>query len=130
MRGIVLCGGLGTRLLPLTKVANKHLLPIFSKPMVFYPIETLVKAGIKDIMIVTGEHGSGGFLPLLGNGRDFGLDHLNYTLQIGEGGIAAALSLAEVFADGEPIVVILGDNLIEKDIIEAVQDFEKRSEEH
>ena len=115
MKGVVLAGGLGTRLHPLTKVTNKHLLPIYNKPMIYYPIETLVQAGIKEILIVTGGNNAGEFLRLLGNGKEFGLKHLNYTYQEGEGGIADALALAEDFADKEPIVVILGDNIIEDD---------------
>src|SRR5262249_28897084 len=123
MKGIVLAGGLGTRLHPLTKITNKHLLPVFDKPMIYYPIETLVEAGIRDILIVTGGRNAGDFLQLLGNGKEFGLRHLNYTYQEGEGGIAAALSLAEFFADGGPICVILGDNLIEGSIASYVENF-------
>jgi len=123
MKGIVLAGGLGSRLYPLTKVTNKHLLPIYHKPMIYYPIETLVGAGIREILIVTGGKNAGDFLRLLGNGREFGLNHLNYTYQEGEGGIAAALSLAEFFADGKPICVILGDNIIEKPITTYVENF-------
>jgi len=126
MKGIILAGGLGTRLYPLTKITNKHLLPIYEKPMIYYPIETLINAGITDIMIVTGGNHAGDFLRLLGNGKEFGLKHINYTYQEGEGGIAAALALAEYFADGQPICVILGDNIIEKNIIKAVKDFEKQ----
>src|SRR5881296_3242272 len=113
MKGIVLAGGLGSRLYPLTKVANKHLLPIYHKPMIYYPIETLVEAGIREILIVTGGKNAGDFLRLLGNGKEFGLRHINYTYQEGEGGIAAALSLAEFFADNGPICVILGDNIFQ-----------------
>jgi glucose-1-phosphate thymidylyltransferase len=126
MKGIILAGGLGTRLFPLTKITNKHLLPIYDKPMIFYPIETLIKAGITDILIVTGGNHAGDFLRLMGNGREFGLKHLNYTYQEGEGGIADALSLAEYFADGEPVCVVLGDNIIEKNISKAVRDFERQ----
>ena len=126
MKGIVLAGGLGTRLLPLTKVTNKHLLPIYNKPMIYYPITTLVQAGIKEILIVTGGNNAGEFLKLLGNGKEFGLKHINYTYQEGEGGIAEALSLAEHFADEEPITVILGDNIIQDDISQMVQEFEKQ----
>jgi glucose-1-phosphate thymidylyltransferase len=126
MKGIILAGGLGTRLFPLTKITNKHLLPIYDKPMIYYPIQTLINAGITDIMIVTGGNNAGDFLRLLGNGKEFGLKHINYTYQEGEGGIAAALSLAEYFAEGEPICVVLGDNLIEKNIVKAVKDFEKQ----
>src|SRR6187549_2730809 len=101
MKGIVLAGGLGSRLLPLTKVTNKHLLPVYNKPMIYYPIEALIKAGIEDIMIVTGGNNAGDFLRLLGNGREFGLKHLNYTYQHGEGGIAEALGLTEFFCGKE-----------------------------
>jgi glucose-1-phosphate thymidylyltransferase len=126
MKGIVLAGGLGSRLHPLTKVTNKHLLPIFNKPMVYYPIETLVEAGIRDILVVTGGKNAGDFLRLLGNGKEFGLRHLNYTYQEGEGGIAAALSLGEFFADAEPICVILGDNIIEGSIAQFIRNFEEQ----
>lgn len=128
MKGIILAGGLGTRLHPLTKITNKHLLPIYDKPMIYYPLDTLVSAGITDILLVTGGNNAGDFLKLLGNGKEFGLRHLNYTYQEGEGGIAEALSLAEYFADGEPIVVILGDNIIEKNIKNAVQNFINQGE--
>ena len=127
MKGVVLAGGTGTRLLPLTKITNKHLLPIYDRPMVYYPIQTLVDAGIRDIMIVTGGRNAGDFLRLLGNGKNFGLAHLNYAYQEGEGGIAEALALAEHFADGERICVILGDNIIEGSIREAAQAFEKQA---
>jgi len=126
MKGVILAGGLGKRLYPLTKITNKHLLPVYSKPMIYYPIETLIDAGIKDILIVTGGNHAGEFLRLLGNGKQFGLKHINYTYQEGEGGIAHALGLAEHFADNEKIVVILGDNIIEKDIKKAVGDFKKQ----
>ncbi len=126
MKGIVLAGGTGSRLFPLTKITNKHLLPIFDKPMIYYPIQTLVDAGIKDILLVTGGRNSGDFLRLLANGKEFGLAHLNYTYQEGEGGIADALALAEHFADREKICVILGDNIIEGSIREAVQAFERQ----
>jgi glucose-1-phosphate thymidylyltransferase len=127
MKGVVLAGGLGSRLNPLTKVTNKHLLPIFDKPMIYYPIQTLVNAGIQDILVVTGGKNAGEFLRLLGNGKDFGLKHVNYTYQEGEGGIAEALGLAEFFADGEPICVILGDNIIETNICRAADDFRKQN---
>ena len=123
MKGVILAGGLGKRLYPLTKITNKHLLPIYNKPMIYYPIETLVDAGIQDILIVTGGHHAGEFLRLLGNGHQFGLKHINYTYQEGEGGIADALKLAEHFSDGQKIVVILGDNIIEKSIKEHVVKF-------
>jgi len=128
MKGIVLAGGLGTRMFPLTKVTNKHLLPIYSKPMIYYPIRTLVNAGIDEILIVTGGNSAGDFLRLLGNGKEFGLKHLNYAYQEGEGGIAAALSLAEYFADQDKIVVVLGDNIIEKNICAAADSFRKQAE--
>jgi len=123
MKGVVLAGGLGTRLLPLTRVTNKHLLPVYDKPMIYYPIQCLVNAGITDIMLVTGGDSAGDFLKLLGNGREFGLDELHYAYQEGEGGIADALRLAEHFADGDRIVVVLGDNLIENNICRAVGSF-------
>jgi len=126
MKGVVLAGGTGSRLNPLTRVTNKHLLPVFDKPMVYYPIQTLVNAGIEEILLVTGGKNSGDFLRLLGNGRDFGLKHLNYAYQEGEGGIADALGLAEYFASGEPICVVLGDNIIENNIREAVANYEKQ----
>ncbi len=126
MKGVVLAGGLGTRLYPLTRVTNKHLLPIYDKPMIYYPIETLVRAEIEQILIVTGGNNAGDFLRLLGNGKQFGLRHINYTYQEGEGGIADALKLAEYFADNDKIVVILGDNIIEKDIRAYVKAFEKQ----
>ncbi len=126
MKGIVLAGGLGTRLLPLTKVTNKHLLPIYNKPMIYYPVETLVEAGIKDILLVTGGNSAGDFLRLMGNGKEFGLKHINYTYQEGEGGIAEALGLAEHFAGDDMITVILGDNIIEGSIRKAVEDFERQ----
>jgi glucose-1-phosphate thymidylyltransferase len=125
MKGIVLAGGLGTRLYPLTRITNKHLLPVYDRPMIFYPLETLVNAGITDILIVTGGNSAGDFLKLMGNGSEFGLKHLNYTYQEGEGGIAAALALAEHFADREPICVVLGDNIIEGSIADAVRRFDR-----
>ncbi|MCM8833344.1 MAG: sugar phosphate nucleotidyltransferase [Candidatus Omnitrophica bacterium] len=126
MKGVVLAGGLGTRLYPLTKVTNKHLLPVYNKPMIYYPIQTLVDAGITDILIVTGGNSAGDFLKLLGNGKEFGLSHLSFVYQEGERGIADALSLAEHFCGGEKVVVILGDNIIEKSIREEVKIFEKQ----
>ncbi len=116
MKGIVLAGGTGSRLFPLTKITNKHLLPIHDKPMIYYPIQTLVDAGITDLMVVTGGRNSGDFLRLLANGKEFGLKHINYTYQEGEGGIAEALALAEHFAEGDRICVVLGDNIIEGSI--------------
>ncbi len=126
MKGAILAGGLGSRLHPLTKVTNKHLLPVYNKPMIFYPLQTLVDAGISEIMLVTGGNNAGDFLRLLGNGRDFGLQHIHYTYQVGEGGIADALGLAEHFAQGNKTVVILGDNIIEGNIINAVKAFERQ----
>ena len=123
MKGVVLAGGLGTRLLPLTKVTNKHLLPVYNKPMIFYPIQTLVNAGVTEIMLVTGGNNAGDFLKLLGNGKEFGLKHLDYTYQEGEGGIADALRLAEHFSDGGPVCVMLGDNIIEGNILPAAKAF-------
>jgi glucose-1-phosphate thymidylyltransferase len=128
MKGVILAGGLGTRLYPLTKVTNKHLLPVYDKPMIYYPLQTLINAGIDDILIVTGGNNAGDFLRLLGNGKEFGLKHINYTYQEGEGGIAQALSLAEFFAAGEKICVVLGDNLIEKNIRRAVEAFQMQKE--
>jgi glucose-1-phosphate thymidylyltransferase len=127
MKGVVLAGGLGSRLKPLTKVTNKHLLPVHNQPMIYYPIQTLINAGIDDIMIVTGGNSAGDFLKLLGNGKEFGLKHINYTYQEGEGGIADALSLVEHFADDEPICVVLGDNIIEGNIRQAADDYRRQS---
>ena len=126
MKGVILAGGLGTRLFPLTKITNKHLLPVFDKPMIYYPVECLVSAGIDDIMIVTGGRFAGDFLSLLGNGKDFGLKGLNYAYQEGEGGIAEALGLAEHWAKGDDVVVVLGDNIIEKNIRRAVSKFREQ----
>jgi len=128
MKGVVLAGGTGSRLNPLTKVTNKHLLPVYDKPMVYYPIQTLVNAGIEEILLVTGGKNAGDFLRLLGNGRDFGLKHLNYTYQEGEGGIAEALGLAQHFADGDLLCVILGDNIIETNICRAVEGFKSQGQ--
>ena len=126
MKGVVLAGGLGSRLRPLTSVTNKHLLPVYDQPMIYYPIQTLVNAGIADIMIVTGGNSAGDFLKLLGNGKAFGLKHLNYTYQEGEGGIAAALSLVEHFAGNEPICVVLGDNIIQGNIRAAAESYRQQ----
>ena len=123
MKGIVLAGGLGTRLHPLTKATNKHLLPIYDVPMVYYPIRTLVNAGVRDILVVTGGPHAGDFIRVLRNGEDFGLEGLNYAYQEGEGGIAVALSMAESFVGGDSCVVVLGDNIIADDISSAVRDF-------
>ncbi len=128
MKGVVLAGGLGSRLKPLTKVTNKHLLPVYNQPMIYYPIQTLINAGIDDIMIVTGGNSAGDFLKLLGNGKDFGLKHINYTYQEGEGGIADALSLVEHFADEEAVCVVLGDNIIEGNIKTAKEDYERQND--
>ena len=126
MKGVILAGGLGSRLYPLTKITNKHLLPVFDRPMIYYPIQAMVNAGITDIMIVTGGRKSGDFLSLLGNGADFGLKHLNYTYQQGEGGIAEALGLAEHWASGDSLCVILGDNIIQYNVAKARADFGKQ----
>ncbi len=128
MKGIVLAGGTGSRLYPLTRVTNKHLLPVYDKPMIYYPLQTLVDAGIEDILIVTGGNSAGEFLRLLRNGRDFGLQQLNFAYQEGEGGIADALRLAEHFARGEKVCVILGDNIIEGSIRRAKEKFEKQEQ--
>ncbi len=128
MKGIILAGGLGSRLSPCTKVTNKHLLPVYDRPMIFYPLQTLVNAGIDDILIVTGGQFAGDFLKLLGNGKEFGLKHINYTYQEGEGGIAEALGLAEHFAGDDKVVVILGDNIIETDISDVVKDFKNQDQ--
>ncbi|MBI1952839.1 MAG: NTP transferase domain-containing protein [Candidatus Omnitrophica bacterium] len=126
MKGVILAGGLGTRMRPLTNVTNKHLLPVYDRPMIFYPLATLVEAGIRDILIVTGGNNAGDFLRLIGNGSAFGLKHVNYTYQKGEGGIAEALGLAEHFADGQRIVVILGDNILERGIGRHVESYQRQ----
>ena len=126
MKGIILAGGTGTRLFPLTKVTNKHLLPVYDKPMIYYPIQCLVNAGIEDIMIVTGGNNAGDFLKILGNGKEFGLKDISYTYQEGHRGIADALGLARHFADEEKIAVVLGDNIIEGNIRKSVSAFEKQ----
>jgi len=123
MKGVVLAGGLGTRLRPLTRVTNKHLLPVYDKPMIFYPIQTLVDAGITDIMLVTGGNNAGEFLRLIGNGEEFGLRHMNYAYQKSEGGIADALRLARYFVGADKVAVILGDNFVQGSIRRAVDDF-------
>jgi glucose-1-phosphate thymidylyltransferase len=128
MKGVILAGGLGTRLHPLTKITNKHLLPVYNKPMIFYPIQTLINAGIRDILIVTGGSNAGDFLRLLGNGKEFGLKHIDYTYQEGEGGIADALRLAEYFSGGERVCVALGDNIIEKNIKKSVEEYRKQKD--
>jgi glucose-1-phosphate thymidylyltransferase len=126
MKGVVLAGGTGSRLFPLTKITNKHLLPIYDKPMIYYPVQTLVDAGIKDILVVTGGKNAGDFLRLLANGKHFGLTHIDFTYQEGEGGIAEALGLARHFADNGKLCVILGDNIIEGSIRDAVEDFRRQ----
>ena len=127
MKGVVLAGGKGSRLYPLTRVTNKHLLPVYDRPMIYYPIQTLVDAGIHEIIVVTGGQNSGDFLRLLSSGKELGLDRIHYTYQEGEGGIADALRLAEPFVEGEKICVVLGDNIIENNIIDAKQIFEKQT---
>ncbi|MEA2626786.1 MAG: glucose-phosphate thymidylyltransferase [Candidatus Binatota bacterium] len=127
MKGVILAGGLGSRLHPLTRVTNKHLLPVYDKPMIFYPLQALINAGIEEILIVTGGSNAGDFLRLLRNGKEFGLRHLHYAYQEGEGGIAAALSLAEHFAEGGKICVILGDNIIERNIRRAADRFRRQA---
>jgi len=126
MKGVVLAGGLGTRLAPLTRVTNKHLLPVYRKPMIYYPIEKLVKAGLQEIMVVTGGPFAGDFLKLLGNGREFGLKEIHYTYQEGEGGIAEALGLTENFVEGDRVCVILGDNIFSAEIGRGVEEFMKQ----
>lgn len=126
MKGVILAGGLGTRLYPLTKVTNKHLLPVYDKPMIYYPIQALINAGITEILVVTGGNNAGDFLRLLGNGKEFGLGHINYTYQEGEGGIAEALALAEYWSAGDRVCVMLGDNVIEKNIVQAVESYKKQ----
>ncbi|MCA9320190.1 MAG: NTP transferase domain-containing protein [Planctomycetes bacterium] len=128
MKGVILAGGLGSRLAPCTRVTNKHLLPVYDKPMIYYPLQCLVNAGISDILIVTGGNSAGDFLRLLGNGKEFGLAHLNYTYQEGEGGIAEALGLAEHFAAGQPICVVLGDNIIQYNIRAAKEAFDAQGQ--
>src|ERR1700684_4691772 len=128
MKGVVLRAGTGSSLNPLPRVTNKHLLPIDDKPMVYYPIQTLVNAGIHEILLVTGGKNAGEFLRLLGNGRDFGLKHINYTYQEGEGGIAQERGVAEFFAGDDSICVVLGDNIIENNICQAVANFRKQKE--
>jgi glucose-1-phosphate thymidylyltransferase len=128
MKGVILAGGTGSRLFPLTKVTNKHLLPVYDKPMIYYPLECMAKAGIEDVLLVTGGNNSGDFIRLLGNGRAFGLKDLNYTYQEGAGGIAQALGLAEHFAGGDSICLILGDNILEYTIREACRKFIQQAE--
>ncbi len=125
MKGIVLAGGLGTRLLPMTRVTNKHLLPVYDRPMIYYPLQQLVHAGVRDILVVTGGDSAGDFLKLLRNGHDFGLEHLQYAYQEGEGGIAEALGLAEFFAAEEPVAVLLGDNVYQDALAPAIDAFRR-----
>lgn len=125
MKGVILAGGKGSRLYPLTHITNKHLLPVYNKPMIFYPIQTLVKAGIDEILIVVGGMHSGHFLSILRNGKDLGVKHLEFAYQEEEGGIAQALALAENFSDGASLTVILGDNTTDADISEPVRAFTK-----
>ena len=126
MKGIILAGGLGTRMQPLTNVTNKHLLPVYDRPMIFFPLQALVNAGIRDILIVTGGNSAGDFLRLIGNGMAFGLKHVNYTYQRGEGGIAEALGLAEHFAGGDRVLVILGDNIVQEDLTPYVEAYKRQ----
>jgi len=126
MKGVVLAGGLGTRLRPLTRITNKHLLPVYNKPLIYYPIEMLVDAGIRDILLVTGGSSAGDFLRLIGNGEDFGLSRIHYAYQKGEGGIAEALGLAREFVGDDKMVVVLGDNILEKGIKSGVETFAKQ----
>ncbi len=128
MKGVVLAGGLGSRLRPMTVVTNKHLLPVYDRPMIYYPLQQLAHAGVREIMVVTGGRCAGDFLRLLGNGKAFGLDHLNYAYQDGHGGIAEALGLAEHFADSEPVVVVLGDNIFQDSLAPAVSAYRARGE--
>lgn len=130
MKGVVLAGGLGTRLAPMTKITNKHLLPIYKKPMIYYPIQMLVEAGIDDIIIVTGGNSAGDFLRLIGNGKQFGARHIHYTYQEGEGGIAEALGLAEPFMENEKMIVVLGDNILQKGIAHGVETYRSLPDDH
>ncbi|MDQ3812284.1 MAG: sugar phosphate nucleotidyltransferase [Chloroflexota bacterium] len=127
MKGVILAGGTGSRLHPLTRVTNKHLLPVYDRPMIFYPIETLVEAGIDEVMVVTGGNHAGEFLPLLGNGTEFGLRRLQFSYQAQAGGIAEALGLCESFADGDKVVVMLGDNILGESIATYVQNFRRQA---
>src|ERR671914_1160814 len=126
MKGVILAGGSGTRLHPLTRITNKHLLPIYDRPMVTYAIEALVKADVNELMLVTGGTHAGEFLRLLGNGHEWGIDRLSYAYQDRPGGIAEALGLAERFADGDDILVMLADNVVERSIRPAVENFAKQ----
>jgi len=126
MKGVILAGGLGKRLEPLTRITNKHLLPVYNKPMIFYPLQSLVDAGIKEVLIVTGGNSAGDFLRLLGNGEEFGLKDLRYAYQKGERGIADALRLAENFVDGGKFVVMLGDNVTDASLKTMVEKFRRQ----
>jgi glucose-1-phosphate thymidylyltransferase len=126
MKGVILAGGTGTRLHPMTRITNKHLLPVYDKPMIYYPIEAMVNAGIEDIMVVTGGNHAGEFLRLLGDGREFGLKYLSYSYQERAGGIAEALGLARHFVDGDKLVVMLGDNILEESIAPYVENFSRQ----
>ncbi len=128
MKGVVLAGGLGTRLRPLTSITNKHLLPVYDRPMIFYPLQTLADAGIKDVMVVTGGFSAGSFMQLLGDGKEFGFNSLNYAYQTGEGGIAEAIGLAKAFIGNDKFVVVLGDNILENSIIDYVSSFAEQKE--
>jgi glucose-1-phosphate thymidylyltransferase len=128
MKGVILAGGTGSRLDPLTRITNKHLLPVYTKPMIYYPIETMVKAGITDIMVVTGGNHAGEFLRLLGDGRELGVKRLSYAYQAQAGGIAEALGLTESFVDGDKLLVMLGDNILEYSIEQAVENFERQEQ--
>jgi len=128
MKGVVLAGGLGTRLLPLTKVTNKHLLPVYDRPMVFYPIGTLAAAGVRELLVVTGGNNADDFERLLEDGSDLGLDEINYAYQEGHGGIADALRLARDFVGGDKFVAMLGDNIIQGNIIEAARAFQMQAQ--
>ena len=128
MKGVILAGGSGTRLYPLTRITNKHLLPIYDRPMVTYAIEALVAAGVTELMLVTGGTHAGEFLRLLGNGHEYGIDRLSYAYQERAGGIAEALGLAERFVDGDRVVVMLADNVLELSIRPAVENFSQQEE--
>jgi glucose-1-phosphate thymidylyltransferase len=124
MKGVILAGGTGSRLYPLTKITNKHLLPVYNKPMIYFPLQTLIETGVKDILIVSGKEHAGDFLRLLGSGKEFGV-RFTYEIQDEAGGIAQALSLAENFADNDKLIVILGDNIIEDSIKDYAEKFRK-----
>lgn len=128
MKGVVLAGGLGTRLRPLTSITNKHLLPVYDQPMIFYPLQKLAQAGIEDVMLVTGGSSAGDFLRLLGDGSEFGFRTLNYAYQVREGGIAEAIGLTRTFIGGDKFVVILGDNILEDPLDRKVEAFGRQKE--